>query len=334
MIAESFIKTITNQMIKSEIAKYLAARWEEKVDFIRDWISVSDKENVSDIINEFSSIEKCLTSLENQSQGKEYGIGFPSVDASVKLRKKDVVILGAYSFAGKTDLLIEWVLHWIIREKLRILVFSLEMDEASFVERIVYKLIGCNSSTLPPDFDTADIKEKLSKYLYVIDKNGLSMDDIEKRIHVANTHIFDEPVDVAAVDFFGYVKGTDDFSSASTQARRMKEIAKKWNLLFVMLSQFARTSQHSDKGKVREPMLYDLKLTGDLESSADEVFLAWRPVLNTPDLSEIDRERLKYLTYIKIAKARRGIKAGTHFELEYQPQTSRLREKQNETMPV
>ena len=107
------------------------------------------------------------------------------------------------------------------------------------------------------------------------------------------------------------------------------QIAKKYNIIFVMLSQFARTSQYSEKGKTREPMLYDLKSTGDLEASGDLIILLWRPVLNTPNLSEIDREAQKYLSYIKIAKSRRGIRGDQYFELTYDPNTSRLKEKTN-----
>jgi len=59
--------------------------------------------------------------------------------------------------------------------------------------------------------------------------------------------------------------------------------------------------------------------------------LLWRPVLNTPNLSPIDREALRYLSYFKIAKARRGIKGETHFELAYDPQTSKLREMFSQT---
>lgn len=331
MVAESFVRTVQSQMVKSEIAKYLSDRWGEKLDEIRDWIKVSDKENVADILGEFASVDDCLKDLLNASNEQEYGVGFPGVDASVKLRKKDVYLVGAYSFAGKSDLLIEHILHWILREKLRVLVFSLEMPKKEFMERIVYKIIGTNSWNFKKNTNqqevAAEIKTKLEKYLQIIDTNGLTMDDIEKRIRVANTHVFDDSVDVVCVDYFGYIKGTDNFESASIAARRMKEIAKKYNIIFVMLSQFARTSQYSEKGKTREPMLYDLKSTGDLEASGDLIILLWRPVLNTPNLSEIDREAQKYLSYIKIAKSRRGIRGDQYFELAYDPNTSRLKQR-------
>jgi len=331
VIAEGYIKTISDKLIKSEMARFLAQRWNEKDEVVRDWMSVTDKDNIKDILSEFATVQDCINAFESQSSGKEYGIGFASVDASAKIRKKDVLILGAFSFAGKTTTLAEWVLHWILREKLRVVVFSLEMDRASFMEMIIYKIIGCNSYTFRtnPEFTNyaEKIKEKLDKYLCVVDSNGLSMEDIEKRIQIANTHIFDEPVDVVAVDYFGYIKNTNDFESASAAAKKMKEIAKKYNIVFCMLSQFARTSQATEKGKPREPMLYDLKGTGDLEASADEIYLLYRPVLNTPNLSAIDREAEKYTSFLKIAKARRGIKGETHFELVYDPQTTRLREK-------
>ena len=45
--------------------------------------------------------------------------------------------------------------------------------------------------------------------------------------------------------------------------------------------------------------------------------------------SEIDREAMKYLTKMKVVKARKGLKNNQdRFELTYDPQTSRLEEKQ------
>ena len=104
----------------------------------------------------------------------------------------------------------------------------------------------------------------------------------------------------------------------------MKEIAKKNNVAFVMLSQFNKESQ---KGAM-EPTQNALKGAGDIGASADIIVLIWRPVISNPPESEIDREAMKYLTKMKVVKARKGLKNNQdRFELTYDPNTSRLEEK-------
>jgi hypothetical protein len=107
----------------------------------------------------------------------------------------------------------------------------------------------------------------------------------------------------------------------------MKEIAKNNNIVLVMLSQFNKQSQYKDKsGKVAEPTQNELKGAGDIGASADVIYLIWRPYLTSGE--SIDAEEEKYITCLKVAKARKGLKKGqSHFKLVYNPDTGRLSEK-------
>jgi replicative DNA helicase len=138
----------------------------------------------------------------------------------------------------------------------------------------------------------------------------------------------DHPIDIVAVDYFSYLAKTTTFDEASQSARRMKEIAKTNNITLVMLSQFNKQSQYTDKGgKTKEPTQNDLKGTGDIGASADVIYLIWRPAL-MGNMGDIDESENKYLTCLKVAKARKGLKQGqSHFKLYYDPETSRLSEK-------
>ena len=170
------------------------------------------------------------------------------------------------------------------------------------------------------------VADVLQKYLYIVDKNSLSIDDIDDYLQVANTNVFDEPVDIVCVDYYQYLKGTTDYSDDSKTARKMKEIAKDNNIVLVMLSQFTKASQNIDKGRFKEPTQNDLKGAGDIGASADVIYLIWRPAL-MGNLSEIEREQQKYLTLLKVAKARKGLKHGvSHFELQYDIETGCLEE--------
>ena len=217
------------------------------------------------------------------------------------------------------------VLHWIIREHKKVLFFSLELTREDVIEILISKILQMPQYKVRQMIDTEEGKDiyekvldKLSKYLYVIDKNALSMDDIEEYIKIANNRIFDTDVDIVLVDYYQYLSGISDFQSDSLTARKMKKVAKENNILFVMLSQFNKESQSKDKGgKVSEPTMNMIKGAGDIGASADAIILMWRPATSMAD-GTIEYEENKYITNMKIVKARKGLKLGkTHFKFKY-----------------
>ena len=165
---------------------------------------------------------------------------------------------------------------------------------------------------------------KLEEYLFIVDENSLSIDDMAEYLKVANTH--KAKIDIVAVDYFQYMSKTDEMVEQKSSARKMKAFAKQFDVLFIMLSQFNKASQSNENGKFVEPTLKSLMGAGDIGNSADTAIFLWRPVQN-PSLSPIDREKLKYTSVVKIGKARELRNDNSIFELEYNPATSRLTEK-------
>ena len=323
-VAESFMKTVKSELVKGDICSYLAERWNKPIEDVKKQFSVVT-EDINEKIKDFSDVFDCFNDLKKVADEEPIHTGFMSIDNNIDLYRKWVVVLSAYSSSGKTQNAIQMILHWIIREKRRVLFFSMELPKEDVVEILISKVLQIPQYKVREMINTEQGKEvyekvldKISKYLYVIDKNALTIDDIEEYVKIANSKVFDKDVDIVLTDYYQYLSGISDFQSDAMTARKMKKIAKDNNLLFFMLSQFNKESQAKDKGgKVSEPTMNMIKGAGDIGASADCILLMWRPAMSM-DCNTIGYEEMKYITNIKIAKARKGLKLGkTHHRFKY-----------------
>lgn len=325
--AEEYLPTVKSEMIRLDIVKYLAERWGKDVEDLKKYFDAMG-EDTSDILGEASDITGCLNDLKKIYSIGGYPTHFQQIDNCIrKIEKKQVVVVGAYSGTGKTGFAIEYMLRAICKENMRVAFFSLEMPKGKLIERALAKLIGCSMTEvegylMSDDTSVQQAVAKLQGRLIVFDGNDYSMKDIEQRIQLVNAkNILGGPIDMVFVDYFGYMKGTSEFEGASATATRMKAVAKENNLIFVMLSQLNRGGN-----PYGEPNMQQLKLTGDLEASADVIMLLWRPGKD-PNLSLEEKDQLEYVTRIKIDKARDGMYGNPVSEYYYNKDTSRLEEK-------
>ena len=257
----------------------------------------------------------------------EYKTHFQNLDKCIGgMVKSQVMILGAYSSAGKTDWLIEYLLRQVIKNKARTVFFSLEMSKGKVMERIIAKILRIRLAdvrelVMNGDERIAQVEAKLSERLVIYDNNNLNIDEIEHRIVALNRkNTLGGPVDIVAVDYFTYLKGASTYEGASEQALKMKGLAKKYNIILVMLSQLNRGAN-----TYNEPTMDLLRMTGDIEASGDVIIMLWRPE-KEPGLSLQKQEELKNITRMKVEKARDGIYGPIRMELKYNNSTSLLEE--------
>lgn len=325
--AEEYLKTVKSEMIRLDIIKYLAERWNKDVEDLKKYFNTVGEDS-NDILSEASDITGCINDLRKIYSIGGYKTHFQQIDNCIrKIEKKQVVVIGAYSGVGKTDFAIEYMLRAICQDNMRVAFFSLEMPKGKLIERCLAKLIKCSTPEVEgyiASNDTAVQKviAKLQNRLVVFDGNDYSMGDIQKRIELVNTkNVLGGPIDMVFVDYFGYMKGTSEFEGASAAATKMKAVAKENDLIFVMLSQLNRGGN-----PYGEPNMQQLKLTGDLEASADVIMLLWRPGKD-PNLSLEEKAQLENVTRIKIDKTRDGMYGNPVSEYYYNKSTSRLEEK-------
>lgn len=325
--AEEYLKTVKSEMIRLDIIKYLAERWNKDVEDLKKYFNTVGEDS-NDILSEASDITGCINDLRKIYSTGGFKTHFQQIDNCIrKVEKKQVVIIGGFSGNGKTDMGIEYMLRAICQNGMRVIFFSLEMPKGKLIERCVAKLIGCSMSEVEgyigsSDISVQNIVSKLQNHLLVFDNNNYTIQDIEKRIKLVNTkNLMGGPVDMVFVDYFGYLKGVDTFEGASASATKMKAIAKENDIIFVMLSQLNRGGN-----PYGEPTMTQLKLTGDLEASADVIMLLWRPGKD-PNLSLEEKDQLENVTRVKIDKARDGMYGNPVSEYYYNKATSRLEEK-------
>lgn len=334
-VMDKYVKTVKSELVKSDLIVMLAKQWGKDIDVVKKQFSVQ-LDNSEEKLQKLADIYDCFNALDeamaNDVEGQELSIGVPGIDENITFRKKRVIILGAFSNSGKTEWLIEWILHWILVLRKRVLFFSLEMPKEDILEIVIAKIMKIPQykvrTYIRNNPDTyRKIAEVIQQYLLVYDDNDLDINGIEENIILANQNKFDGKLDIVATDYYQYLQGIKTLDDDKITARRMKAVAKKHNVMFVMLSQFNKNSQRKGKDDIPHPTMVDLNGAGDIGASGDVIALLWRPIYYQK-MSEIDEEKYKYESRVFIPKARGGFKKGKqYFTLEYNVDTSRLLQK-------
>jgi len=323
LTVSEFIQSITNKMIRADIAKYLADRWGRTVEDVKQWLDVAKDQE--EIINKFKSASQCVKEYQFMIANDDgITLGYNGIDESLDgVRKTDCIFIGASPGIGKTGIGIEAALHLASKGK-RVAFFSLEMSAASLYERIIANLKGLNTRELKQlvlegKIDLAPIVEKLSKRIVVIDESNLSLEDIIERVKVGNAICFDGlPIDAVVIDYIQIMKGVSEFKDLEATVVGLKnQLAKPLNLVVVALSQLNRETK-----SWMEPDVSQLKGSGALEASADVILLLWKEEEN-PKLTLAEKQALLDVISVKIGKARRGC-TQKYFQLKYDRVTSRI----------
>lgn len=326
VVAEAFLKTIRSPMIRAEAIQALGEIWKRDVSDLKAYFDsgVSSEQDLLETLHDASS---SLNQLRDIYKRGTYPTHFQLLDNCIGgVSKGQVFLIGAYSSSGKSDIAIEYILRQIVQNKANVVFFSLEMPRGKIMERIVCKILKKRIAEVKELIIQGDplvnqVLDKIGKKLYIVDENNLSMHDIERYINTINTRdIMEGGVDVIVVDYFTYLKGAGDYDGASEQALMMKGIAKRYNVIFTMLSQLNRSGNTYE-----EPTMNQLRMTGDLEASADYILMIWRPD-RAPNLSLEKQQELRNITRCKVEKARDGMNGPPMFELKYDVNTSRLEE--------
>jgi len=326
VVAEAFLKTIRSPMIRAEAIQALGEIWKRDVSDLKAYFDsgVSSEQDLLETLHDASS---SLNQLRDIYKRGTYPTHFQLLDNCIGgVSKGQVFLIGAYSSSGKSDIAIEYILRQIVQNKANVVFFSLEMPRGKIMERIVCKILKKRIAEVKELIIQGDplvnqVLDKIGKKLYIVDENNLSMHDIERYINTINTrNIMEGGVDVIVVDYFTYLKGAGDYDGASEQALMMKGIAKRYNVIFTMLSQLNRSGNTYE-----EPTMNQLRMTGDLEASADYILMIWRPD-RAPNLSLEKQQELRNITRCKVEKARDGMNGPPMFELKYDVNTSRLEE--------
>lgn len=329
-----FCKTVRDGMIKADIAKSLSKRWDKELSEVKEYISF-DQATEEELLSKVHGFEDSFLDFKDYMSEPGSTIGWPSIDQKMGgVKRKEVVVLGAYSNHGKSFFATKVICHRILEHNDNVLVFSMEMPRGQLLCEIIKEIMHMDEESLFAYMKTENginiynkVKEKLEKKLMIVDEPNKSIEDVEKITSLLIANDFN--VDFVVYDHFHLIPHVEDFQRQSEIANALKTYVKKFNLRLLMLAQFNEDSQRgytNGKKKRYEPMMTNLKGANNLKAIADHVLLIWRPYYTDTHLDFVEREALKFITCVKVAKVRRQTKGSMFINLEFDPATTELRE--------
>jgi replicative DNA helicase len=226
---------------------------------------------------EFDRIEK----ISKGGQAADIETGYKSLDNTVFIQNGDNIIIGGYPSMGKTSVT-DCIVRNIASQGKRILKINLESSNENECRRSLFSAARLNmnllySGIMPKrDFPKLSLAAgPLSEYeIYMNDDPFITPSKIYSLIYRLQHEV--GKVDLLVVDFLQLMKSDIKYENRRVKvgelSRDIKNIGQEFKMPTIVLSQLSRP----EKGVPKEPTLFDLRESGDIEQNADVVILLHR----------------------------------------------------------
>ena len=324
-IAHEYAKTTFNKMIRADMASFLSKRWNKPLEIVKSHMN-SDDSTIDYGKKIYGASESWLSYQERARNGSKDKIftNLRDVDKFIKgTNKKEVLTVLGRSGAGKTTFILNLIYNMIFNQKKNVLFSSLELAKESIIPQFIqihneWPAAKVERYAASGEYDKGieEVLTALDEHWRVVDEDGQSWKDVEMFARTASESMFDEPVDVIFLDYFQYLRSTgkskNDYADKSEMAREMKSLAKRLNVLLVVLTQASREGGGTGADKLTMSAARD---TGAIEESSDYMLGVYRPAAD-PKLSEEERQEVQHEMYCQILKNRWGAigEAPLHFD--------------------
>lgn len=247
----------------------------------------------------------------DSKKGKIIGIdiGIPSLMENLIIKGGKLILIGARPSMGKSSFAFQIAKNIVDIEKGCVGIISAEM-----VAEEVYGRVASNDTQITIDkiekgklnqIEEKKVLESISKYAdKIIIPNG-SRFHISKIKSLARKWRNKHGIKALIVDYIQRCSGTGDNRTQEIGdiSFGLKEIAMELNIPVIALSQLGRVvEQRANK----EPMLSDLKESGDLEQDADIVLFLYRPGFYLSEKEMEEKNISEGYTIVKCSKNRQG----------------------------
>jgi len=278
---------------------------------------------LSEILNPKRTLETCFAGLNRLIVG---------------LKQSGLYVIGARPGVGKT--VVGMQLAWELSRSEDVLFFSLEMDKASLLNRVVsgelqIPLDSIERGMLLPEWkkSISDLIVSVESKLIISDRGGQTISQIRAYL---NSVILKRPVKAVFVDYLQLIQAANPkapkYEQISQISMDLKNLAKEFGIPVVALAQLNR---RVDQGKPDDrPNASDLRDSGQIEQDADVIIMLSRKQSNQDVLEDTKiasglSPKLyafgqKSLITLDIVKNRHG--ATGFFEARFDGEFSRVRE--------
>lgn len=287
---------------------------QRKLDEATNDLVKKDLVSISDI-----HIDLIKKSYENLGGNAFSGIptGLVRLDALTNgFQSSDLIILAGRTSMGKTAFAVSILIEPVVRQKIPVAFFSLEMSKEQVVGRVQSILSKVNVSKIVKkqlSFDEIDSIYKSCTQLsdapfYIDDTANISLMELKTK---ARKLVRENGVKMIVVDYLQLMRSGLKTSSREQEvaeiSKGLKAIAKELNIPVIALSQLSRNVEQ--RGGNKTPMLSDLRDSGQIEQDADMVLFCYRPEYY--NLSEYDwfgiNLQTENLFLLIVAKHRNGV---------------------------
>lgn len=234
--------------------------------------------------------------------------GFHDLDEKTAgLQPSDLIIIAGRPSMGKTALAINIAEHAVIKDKLAVAVFSMEMPGSSLAMRLLSSLGSIDQHKIRTgklkDEDwprlTSAVEIMQNARLYIDDTPALTPSEIRARCR--RIHREHKGLDLVIVDYLQLMQVAGNTENRATEiseiSRSLKAMAKELKVPVIALSQLNRSlEQRQDK----RPVMSDLRESGAIEQDADLIMFIYRDEVYNEGTSEEGKAE------IIIAKQRNG----------------------------
>ena len=200
------------------------------------------------------------------------------------LKRKHLTVLGANSSVGKTAFAVK-IMRNVLFNGGKVALTSLEMDAEEVMDRMVvmescvpaklydqaHKLSDKQQNAINNAFNILD---KYEDKMFISEKRNMSTDDIAAVLRKANKDM--GQLDVIVVDYLQNVKydnKTNMVREIGGICRSLRSLALQLNVPIILVSQLTRSNHKEGK----RPQMSDMRGGGEIEETADEIWLLHRP---------------------------------------------------------
>lgn len=258
-------------------------------------LAIEGASNTADVVSAWDVLIDHIPVLERREEMKGeldgMSTGLPDLDEYLQgLKPEQLIIIAGRPAMGKTTLAMNFAAHAAIRQKKKVLVFSLEMANGQLMDRFL-----AAEGRVP----LQDIKAGRG----FVGENGVKMNAAAGKIRDSGLDMSDRPgltmsrirsisrrkklrtgLDMIVIDYLQLLDeeggGGNRTEAVSAMSRGAKLMARELGVPVIMLSQLNRSLEQRPN---KRPMCSDLRESGAIEQDADIILFVYRDEVYHPD---------------------------------------------------